>query len=71
MPTTNGSFSVTASASQPQRGRQLHRLHLRERDGTGQYQFNWGSPKNGAGYYWRIAVKLDDGTIQAVNLGLR
>lgn len=37
----------------------------------GHYQFNWGSPKNGAGYYWRIAVKLDDNTIQAVNIGLR
>ncbi|MDP8909842.1 MAG: PxKF domain-containing protein [Chloroflexota bacterium] len=35
------------------------------------YQFNWGSPKNGFGYYWRIGVKLDDGTIQAVNIGLR
>ncbi len=35
------------------------------------YQFNWGSPKNGAGYYWRIGVKLDDNTIQAVNIGLR
>jgi hypothetical protein len=36
-----------------------------------QYQYNWGSPKNGAGYYWRIGVKLDDDTIQAVNIGLR
>ncbi|MGH2918575.1 MAG: PxKF domain-containing protein [Solirubrobacteraceae bacterium] len=35
------------------------------------YQFNWGSPKNGAGYYWRIGVKLDDNTIQAVNIGLK
>ena len=35
------------------------------------YQFNWGSPKNGNGYYWRIGVKLDDNTIQAVNIGLR
>ena len=35
------------------------------------YQFNWGSPKNGAGFYWRIGVKLDDNTIQAVNIGLR
>jgi len=38
---------------------------------TDHYQFNWGSPKNGAGYYWRIGVKLDDNTIQAVNIGLR
>ena len=36
-----------------------------------QYQYNWGSPKNGAGNYWRIGVKLDDETIQAVNIGLR
>ncbi len=35
------------------------------------YRFNWGSPKNGAGYYWRIGVKLDDNTVQAVNIGLR
>ena len=38
---------------------------------NGHYQFNWGSPKNGAGHYWRIGVKLDDNTIQAVNIGLR
>jgi hypothetical protein len=38
---------------------------------NGHYQFNWGSPKNGGGYYWRIGVKLDDNTIQAVNIGLR
>lgn len=38
---------------------------------TDHYQFNWGSPKNGSGYYWRIGVKLDDNTIQAVNIGLR
>lgn len=35
------------------------------------YQYTWASPKNGNGYYWRVAVKLDDGTIQAVNIGLR
>jgi hypothetical protein len=35
------------------------------------YQFNWGSPKNGAGFHWRIGVKLDDGTMQAVNIALR
>ena len=35
------------------------------------YHYNWGSPKNGNGYYWRIGVKLDDGTIQTVNIGLR
>ena len=35
------------------------------------YQFNWASPKNGNNYFWRIGVKLDDGTTQAVNIGLR
>ena len=36
------------------------------------YQFNWASPKNNAaGFFWRIGVKLDDGTTQAVNIGLR
>ncbi|MDQ4132260.1 MAG: PxKF domain-containing protein [Actinomycetota bacterium] len=35
------------------------------------YQFNWASPKNGNGYFWRIGVKLDDGTTQAVHIGLR
>lgn len=35
------------------------------------YQFNWASPKNGAGNFWRIGVRLDDGTFQAVNIGLR
>lgn len=37
----------------------------------GHHQFDWGSPENGSGYYWRIGVKLDDNTIQAVNVGLR
>ncbi len=36
-----------------------------------QYIYNWGSPKNGAGYYWRVGVKLDDGRMYAVNIGLR
>ncbi len=36
-----------------------------------QYIYNWGSPKNGAGYYWRIGVKLDDGQTYYVNIGLR
>ena len=35
------------------------------------YQFNWASPKSGAGNILRIGVILDDGTIQAVNIGLR
>jgi hypothetical protein len=35
------------------------------------YQYNWASPKNGAGSYWRIGVKLDDGSVQTVNIALR
>jgi hypothetical protein len=35
-----------------------------------QYQYNWATPKQ-AGYYWRIGVRLDDGTTQTVNIGLR
>lgn len=37
----------------------------------GQYQFNWNTAKDTAGYYWRIGVRLDDGTDQVVNIGLR
>lgn len=36
-----------------------------------QYIYNWGTPKNGAGYYWKIGVKLDDGTTYMVIVGLR
>jgi hypothetical protein len=36
-----------------------------------QYQFNWGTPSAGAGYYWRIGVALDDGTTQVVSIALR
>lgn len=35
------------------------------------WQYNWSSPKSGAGYYWRIGVKLDDGTTRYVNIALR
>jgi hypothetical protein len=35
------------------------------------YQYNWASPKNGTGYFWRIGVKLDDGQIYYVNISLR
>ncbi len=35
------------------------------------YQYNWGTAKSQGGYYWRIGVKLDDGTTRYVNLGLR
>ena len=36
-----------------------------------QYHYSWGSPRTGAGSSWRIAVRLDDGTTQTVNIGLR
>ena len=36
-----------------------------------QYHYNWASPKNGSGYFWRIGVKLDDGQIYYVNISLR
>jgi trimeric autotransporter adhesin len=35
------------------------------------YQYNWSSPKNGSGFYWRIGVRLDDGQIYYVNISLR
>jgi hypothetical protein len=35
------------------------------------YQYNWASPKSGSGFYHRIGVKLDDGTTQTVNIGLK
>jgi hypothetical protein len=35
------------------------------------YQYNWGTPKNGAGYYWLIGVKLDDGQTYTVYISLR
>jgi hypothetical protein len=36
-----------------------------------QYIYNWGTPKNSVGYYWRIGVTLDDGQTYYVNIGLR
>ena len=36
-----------------------------------QYIYNWGSPKTGAGFYWRIGVSLDDGKTYTVNIALR
>jgi hypothetical protein len=38
---------------------------------SGIWQFNWASPKIGSGAYWRVGVKLDDGTVQYVNIVLR
>jgi hypothetical protein len=36
-----------------------------------QYIYNWQSPKSGAGLLYRIGVRLDDGTTEYVNIGLR
>lgn len=36
----------------------------------GQWQYNWKTAKNQAGFYWRIGVQLDDGEIHYVNIGL-
>jgi hypothetical protein len=38
---------------------------------TQQYIYNWGTPKNGAGYFYRVGVTLDDGQTIFVNIGLR
>jgi hypothetical protein len=41
-------------------------------DPVGQfYQYNWGTPKNGSGYYWLIGVKLDDGQTYTVYISLK
>jgi hypothetical protein len=36
-----------------------------------QWIYNWGTARSGAGYYWRIGVRLDDGQTYFVNIGLR
>jgi large repetitive protein len=36
-----------------------------------QYIFNWATKGFATGYYWRVGVKLDDGQVYDVNLGLR
>lgn len=41
-------------------------------DSTSQaYIFNWGTDKNQANYYWRIGVRLDDGSTYTAVVGLR
>jgi hypothetical protein len=41
-------------------------------DTSGQfYQYNWGSPKAGGGYYYLIGLKLDDGQTYTVYVSLR
>jgi hypothetical protein len=41
-------------------------------DPVGQFnQYNWGTAKNGAGFYWLIGVKLDDGQVYRVYISLR
>jgi hypothetical protein len=39
--------------------------------GSKQYQYNFKTTKDMAGYWWRVAVLLPDGTKQYVTLGLR
>ncbi len=39
--------------------------------GASDYQYNWGTAKNGAGYYWLIGVRLDDGQDYTVYVSLR
>jgi hypothetical protein len=41
-------------------------------DSTGQqYIFNWQTSKSQTGYYYRVGVKLDDGSTYYVSIGLR
>jgi hypothetical protein len=35
------------------------------------YQYNWGTPKTGGGFYYLIGVKLDDGQTYTVYISLR
>jgi hypothetical protein len=35
------------------------------------YQYNWQTPKSGAGLFWRVGVALDDGTNQTISIALR
>ena len=37
----------------------------------GQWQYNWKTDKQQAGYFWRIGVRLDDGETYFVTVGLR
>jgi hypothetical protein len=38
---------------------------------NGMYQFNWSTKGLASGYYYRIDVKLPDGTIKSVYIGLK
>ncbi|HEV7886604.1 MAG TPA: PxKF domain-containing protein, partial [Acidimicrobiales bacterium] len=35
------------------------------------YKYNWKTDKNMSGYWWRVGVMLDDGTIHTVIIGLK
>ena len=35
------------------------------------HQYNWKTDKSGAGFYWLIGVKLDDGQTYRVYISLR
>jgi hypothetical protein len=37
----------------------------------GQYIYNWSTKGLPAGFYYRIGVRLDDGSTYTVNIGLR
>ena len=38
---------------------------------NGRWQFDWSTKGLAAGYLYRIGVRLDDGTIQYLTVGLR
>jgi hypothetical protein len=40
-------------------------------DSGGQYIYNWSTKGLAAGFYYRIGVRLDDGTTYTVNIGLK
>jgi hypothetical protein len=40
-------------------------------DGSGQYSFNWQTPKSGAGHYYRVGVQLDSGDVYTTLIVLK
>ena len=53
----------------PPRGQSATSQVYQEADGV--WTYNWQSPATGKGYFWRIGVKLDDGTTRSVIVGLQ
>ncbi len=39
--------------------------------GSKQYQYNWSTKGLTAGYWYKIYVKLDDGNVYSVTIGLK